>query len=458
MGADPDRKDVFVELDYMTGRRLDQVAVQAAVDAFGRAPVPNLNGVPGIALHVDNGVGSEMDPGTHETWGARSRQDVIPTSTDLAPASGVAFDWAQTVDPLKPAHFDTPRKRIFHYAISALDTPMSPGGRARGQAAGDIAGSDFVLTMDPSVFSLTPEALRIQGGTFMHELGHNLGLRHGGGDGTARKPNYLSVMNYVFQGSWLRQYSTFTLDYSRFDMALDEAVLDEQRGFGLTSGPAGFWTEFGCPTGEQRQVVIGSEPLDWNCDDLTSPSLVVADVNLSGAFENMPGHLDWPALRFAAGEIGDGARVQLATTPGGDEPPFSEVLAAARRITGAVAPTPAASPSTPTTTSLAAVTALSIRPNRFQAVRKRGRSLGSPRRARVTYTLTRPSAVRFTVTRLRPGKKPTKIGGFRHVGAPGKNVVGFTGRINRRPLKPGRYRLTASAAGGARRARFTIRR
>ena len=33
----------------------------------------------------------------------------------------------------------------------------------------------------------------------MHELGHNLGLRHGGDDLPNFKPNYLSVMNYSFQ-------------------------------------------------------------------------------------------------------------------------------------------------------------------------------------------------------------------------------------------------------------------
>ena len=31
----------------------------------------------------------------------------------------------------------------------------------------------------------------------MHELGHNLGLRHGGGDDTRCKPNYLSIMSYA---------------------------------------------------------------------------------------------------------------------------------------------------------------------------------------------------------------------------------------------------------------------
>ena len=34
---------------------------------------------------------------------------------------------------------------------------------------------------------------------FIHELGHNLGLKHGGTDNLNYKPNYLSVMNYFFQ-------------------------------------------------------------------------------------------------------------------------------------------------------------------------------------------------------------------------------------------------------------------
>ena len=33
----------------------------------------------------------------------------------------------------------------------------------------------------------------------MHELGHTLGLGHGGNAVPNCKPNYLSLMNYVFQ-------------------------------------------------------------------------------------------------------------------------------------------------------------------------------------------------------------------------------------------------------------------
>ena len=33
----------------------------------------------------------------------------------------------------------------------------------------------------------------------MHELGHNLGLHHGGSVDTNYKPNYNSIMNYRYQ-------------------------------------------------------------------------------------------------------------------------------------------------------------------------------------------------------------------------------------------------------------------
>lgn len=36
----------------------------------------------------------------------------------------------------------------------------------------------------------------------MHELGHNLGLKHGGADLCINyKPHYLSIMNYTYQAN-----------------------------------------------------------------------------------------------------------------------------------------------------------------------------------------------------------------------------------------------------------------
>ena len=71
----------------------------------------------------------------------------------------------------------------------------------------------------------------------MHELGHNLGLRHGGGDNVNCKPNYYSVMSYS------RQLPDFLsprpLDYSRgAQPTLNESALSEGGGVGdITNFP-----------------------------------------------------------------------------------------------------------------------------------------------------------------------------------------------------------------------------
>ena len=56
MGAKPDRKDVFVEIDYMVGsdhtHKPMDAAIARIVKAFADAPVSNPDGTTGIALHV----------------------------------------------------------------------------------------------------------------------------------------------------------------------------------------------------------------------------------------------------------------------------------------------------------------------------------------------------------------------------------------------------------------------
>ena len=56
-----------------------------------------------------------------------------------------------------------------------------------------------------------------QGSSIMHELGHCLGLGHGGADGTSCKPNYLSLMNYDFQTTGIPSATggAARFDYSR---------------------------------------------------------------------------------------------------------------------------------------------------------------------------------------------------------------------------------------------------
>ena len=121
------------------------------------------------------------------------------------------------------------------------------------------------------------------------------------------------------------------------------------------------------------------------------------------------------------------------------------------------------------------------------AAAAKGRSLGGVARAkigtRVLYTISESVRVRFTVERAARGRKvngrcrrstaPTSRtrrctryrklrGSFTHDGKQGTNRFRFTARLRGRKLRPGRYRLVATATDAAgnmakpKRARFRV--
>ena len=55
-------------------------------------------------------------------------------------------------------------------------------------------------------------------GTFVHELGHNLGLFHGGSEFRKPKPNHLSIMNYLFQTTGILRNGQRVFDYQPFPL------------------------------------------------------------------------------------------------------------------------------------------------------------------------------------------------------------------------------------------------
>jgi len=107
-------------------------------------------------------------------------------------------------------------------------SPKTEGPNPGESGIAEVSGNDFIVSLGNRVQDLAiVDTTLATGGTFMHELGHNLGLHHGGGidepchddsdchvgsctqttvgryclasDDTTWKPNFLSVMNYRFQ-------------------------------------------------------------------------------------------------------------------------------------------------------------------------------------------------------------------------------------------------------------------
>ncbi|MFE9424935.1 OmpL47-type beta-barrel domain-containing protein [Kitasatospora sp. NPDC006697] len=89
-----------------------------------------------------------------------------------------------------------------------------------------MQASDFIVSLGS--FTNQVGSTDERAGTFMHELGHNLGLRHGGNqDLPNNKPQYYSVMNCSYQIGLSSNGTTGVVDCSRQSRSLDETALNE---------------------------------------------------------------------------------------------------------------------------------------------------------------------------------------------------------------------------------------
>jgi hypothetical protein len=261
MGTSPVHKDVLLEFDWFDdatecpqhSHRLRSTALDKVVQAFAAAPVSNPDGRSGVKIIGDFGQGGVFTGGNR-----------------VADADGIVggpfFDGEYT--QYRAANFAANRQGYFHYVI--MGHLYNPGGRSSGLA--EIIGDDMIVTL--ACFFDVDDYIA---NTIMHELGHNLGLQHGGFDGTNFKPNYNSVMNYAYQFSGVDTDCQLggdgRLDYSTGGRAaLDENALDERLG------------------------MCGGVPVDWNFNGAIESS-VQADINAGdGVFEVLRDSNDWGGL------------------------------------------------------------------------------------------------------------------------------------------------------------------
>lgn len=360
MGADPNRPDIFVQLDYMieTGSNPHSHepslwAINSVVRAFDDA---------GINLHVDAGPDSRTNrgylTGSGETWGSLSRSNILdhveflgrcnlnrpgdnnynwtnPWYDPAITSTATYFDNIKTgtVPNSQPArdHFPRERRNIFHYGIFAHNLCPALGSTSGMSRA--IPETDFIVSLGQAYNDVG--TIMQQSGTLMHELGHNLGLRHGGFEDTGCKPNYLSVMNYSFQLSGLivNGYDG-VLDYSHSVLGtLDESDLNEQHGIPGTVGPTRYgtrWLEATTPaTNDTRcnrrdgwaTVLDIRQSIDWfGNNDYGLETSVAVDLNGNGLLQILRSFDDWENITYRGGSVAapgaDRQQVDITEDPG----------------------------------------------------------------------------------------------------------------------------------------------
>jgi YVTN family beta-propeller protein len=370
-------KEIYLEIDSSTGSTPSVAAIKKVIRAFGNSPVTNTvaaTGIPqspknGIALHVvldDKNLPVLSNPKFLYAW-----QDPCQTNKNTAgvsvtscgdnaaggadgktscplDTSGTATNGnplcvddvkSNSFAELKASFFGTATERsntnwastlaalkaqVYHYAMFV----PTWGSACGASGVGLLPGNDLIVALQQPYSGCSGFAqptgqisTDMQAGTLMHELGHNLGLDHGGPhtltfgykstqlvkstDYTMNcKPNYLSAMSYTRQmpgsGFTTSQASTWesqALDYSRTNLtgALDASGKPTgtlTTGTSTTPGlsentaiynPTANTLIFGTPTKAQtvRTATTGS-PVDWDGSGVTS-GVVFGDIKYFGS-------------------------------------------------------------------------------------------------------------------------------------------------------------------------------
>jgi len=302
-GANPLHKDLYVEVDAMSGYGPSSTAMPMVVDAFARVPnalltPPNPDGADGITLHIQvDETGLPVEPWADPPW------------TQFVMYKTKYFG---RLEERADSNTVKAKKSVVRYCIFAKTFAGDTSGIANVPDTPINTGCyDFIVALgDPAWFPVTPED---EAGTFMHELGHCLGLDHGGADDDNGKPNYPSVMNYMWQTPWrvdglsgpdklaienLRD--SWHLDYSRQTLpTLFEDALNESSPIGPGSPD---WTRVGPPCNSSSnlgQIVRMSGRIDWNRDGAIDAAPVQADANFDFHCGGvLTGHSDWGSLLF----------------------------------------------------------------------------------------------------------------------------------------------------------------
>jgi hypothetical protein len=122
------------------------------------------------------------------------------------------------------------------------------------------------------------------------------------------KPNFPSVMNYLFQFVGITingipgQYR-----YSEVLAAMNEnAVIDTD---GISKDPAysGYRSAHLCPNGDLALIDSLADPVRWDCQSLPPQNrMKMFDLNRDGAISPLPGNKDWPGSASSASWVSAG--------------------------------------------------------------------------------------------------------------------------------------------------------
>jgi len=354
-GADPDVPDVFLEVDYTDNpettpnpaklRPVIQVFAEHGVNlhvdlgtaapgtdlglgggnAFPEVDVLNNGSPPGGLTHarLDDVKAANLDLARTNAfyWVVYAREvgtasalstgqvnagdSVVDVSEALAaPQNGVAaiggdrFSYTRFVRSASDFWFEgIPTDPADPNAINSSFVPGTPVKIPYGASQG--LGQGFFMSV--GFGSSVPAGHEWEDTTFMHELGHALGLCHDGYVGCGRvehnrKPNYPSIMNYNWTALFHCPNPSPRLGYSNGQVGnLDEHYLVEANGIAGLPHATGFFPS--SSTGSPWCAIPGM-PVNWDGLGAADDICIDCDVNRDELHEVLRDADDWSNLGF----------------------------------------------------------------------------------------------------------------------------------------------------------------
>lgn len=319
MGARTGKKDLFVELDSMESSDLGILtkieSLQIVVAAFAKKNI-NVMFDAGNAFSstfsVSNfnlGQGSNVVP-----FEKCIKLDQTTCSANISDRRSL-YDW-------KEEFMDLRRRSIFHYLLMA-NSQLVDGSSGGPSGIAEIKGNDLIVTYG-NTFNANPttsqlnQIINFKAKTIMHELGHNLGLRHGGFEDLNYKPNYYSIMNYLY-GAGLDPDPSSSTVYLRWRNSQGDKTPST---CSLVASPCGDKSQYiidfsnGTSTDLDENSLLESANIgrgsnsgafaDWDLSGSLTSATIAKDLNGDGLKTILKDYDDWSNLIFPFVRYSDG--------------------------------------------------------------------------------------------------------------------------------------------------------
>lgn len=192
-GARVGQKDIFIHIDYMDSTDPGIIPQEKALDR-----VKEVFKKHGYFVHFDVGNLFSNTPGDTENYDLDGLSHRVPYRQSVSFGSHTGYG---NVLQYRVDYMPIAKQRVFFYML--FGSSQNPDGSGGSGGVAYVSGNVALVTLggwglSTATTADSNELINFQAESVMHEFGHNLGLLHGGDENTNYKPNYFSIMNYLY--------------------------------------------------------------------------------------------------------------------------------------------------------------------------------------------------------------------------------------------------------------------